>query len=162
MNSVPGVADVGVFKVGGQPSILIAIDRQRAARYGVLSGDINAVIQAAVGGAAVTQVIQGDRRFDLTVRYPAGSRESVDAIRGILVPTADGSRVPLGQVADVNIHEGSFMIYREGGRRYIPIKFSVRGRDLATTITDSTSEAQSTDQAAYRDMSTPGRVSLTR
>ena len=136
MNSVPGVADVGVFKVGGQPSILIAIDRQRAARYGVLSGDVNAVIQAAVGGAAVTQVIQGDRRFDLTVRYPAGSRESVDAIRGILVVTADGSRIPLGQVADVNIREGSFMIYREGGRRYIPIKFSVRGRDLATTITD--------------------------
>ncbi|WP_213803587.1 CusA/CzcA family heavy metal efflux RND transporter [Granulicella sp. dw_53] len=136
MTSVPGVADVGVFKVGGQPSLVIQIDRQRAARYGILSGDINAVIQAAVGGAPISQVVQGDRRFDLTVRYPDANRHSADAIRGILVPTADGSRVPLGQIADVSIREGSFMIYREGGRRYIPIKFSVRGRDLATTINE--------------------------
>ena len=136
MKTVPGVADVGVFKVGGQPSILIQIDRERAARYGILSGDINAVIQAAVGGAPVSQVIQGDRRFDLTVRYPEANRGTPDAIRSILVPTADGSRVPLSSIADVSIRNGSFMIYREGGRRYIPIKFSVRGRDLATTISE--------------------------
>ena len=136
MRSVPGVADVGVFKVGGQPSLIIQIDRAKAARYGILSGDINAVVQAAVGGAAVSQVIQGDRRFDLTVRYPDANRASPDAIRAILVPTADGSRIPLGQVADVSIRNGSFMIYREDGRRYIPIKFSVRGRDLATTINE--------------------------
>lgn len=136
MKSVPGVADVGVFKVGGQPSLVIQIDRAKAARYGVLSGDINAAVQAAVGGAAISQVIQGDRRFDLTVRYPEANRSSPDAIRSILVPTADGGSIPLGQVADIGIHEGSFMIYREGGRRYIPIKFSVRGRDLATTINE--------------------------
>ncbi|GAC1357809.1 MAG: CusA/CzcA family heavy metal efflux RND transporter [Acidobacteriaceae bacterium] len=136
MRSVPGVADVGVFKVGGQPSLLIQMDRSRAARYGILSGDINAVIQAAVGGAPVTQVIQGDRRFDLTVRYPDANRSSPDAVKGILVPTADGGRVPLGQIAEVSIRNGSFMIYREDGRRYIPIKFSVRGRDLATTINE--------------------------
>lgn len=136
MTTVPGVADTGVFKVGGQPSLIIQIDRERAARYGILAGDVNAVIQAAVGGAPVTQVIQGDRRFDLTVRYPNANRGNPDAIRSILVPTADGSRIPLGQIADVSIREGSFMIYREDGRRYIPIKFSVRGRDLATTIND--------------------------
>ncbi|HMF63848.1 MAG TPA: CusA/CzcA family heavy metal efflux RND transporter [Edaphobacter sp.] len=136
MKSVPGVADVGVFKVGGQPSLIIQIDRGKAARYGILAADINAAVQAAIGGAPVTQVIQGDRRFDLTVRYPEANRSSPDAIRAILVPTADGSRIPLGQVAEVAIREGSFMIYREGGRRYIPIKFSVRGRDLATTITE--------------------------
>jgi heavy metal efflux system protein len=136
MESVPGVADVGVFKVGGQPSLIIRIDRARAARYGIMSGDINAAIQAAVGGAPISQVIQGDRRFDLTVRYPEANRSTPEAIRAILLPTADGSRVPLGQVADVSIREGSFMIYREGGRRYIPIKFSVRGRDLATTISE--------------------------
>jgi len=136
MNSVPGVADVGVFKVGGQPSLIIRIDRARAARYGIMAGDINAAVQAAVGGAAISQVIQGDRRFDLTVRFPEANRSSPEAIRAILLPTADGSRVPLGQVADVSIREGSFMIYREGGRRYIPIKFSVRGRDLATTISE--------------------------
>jgi cobalt-zinc-cadmium resistance protein CzcA len=136
MKSVPGVADVGVFKVGGQPSLIIRIDRARAARYGIMAGDINAAIQASVGGAPISQVIQGDRRFDLTVRYPETNRSTPEAIRAILLPTADGSRVPLGQVADVSIREGSFMIYREGGRRYIPIKFSVRGRDLATTISE--------------------------
>ncbi len=136
MKSVQGVADVGVFKVGGQPSLIIRIDRARAARYGIMAGDINAAIQAAVGGSPVSQVIQGDRRFDLTVRYPETNRSTPEAIRAILLPTADGSRVPLGQVADVSIREGSFMIYREGGRRYIPIKFSVRGRDLATTISE--------------------------
>jgi len=136
MKSVPGVADVGVFKVGGQPSLVIQIDRPKAARYGILSADINAAVQAAIGGAPISQVIQGDRRFDLTIRYPAADRSSPDAIRSILIPTADGGRIPLGQVADIAIREGSFMIYREGGRRYIPIKFSVRGRDLSTTISD--------------------------
>jgi len=136
MKSVPGVADVGVFKVGGQPSLIIQIDRAKAARFGILAGDINAAVQAAIGGAPVSQVIQGDRRFDLTVRYPEANRSSPDAIRAILIPTADGSRIPLGQVANVAIREGSFMIYREDGRRYIPIKFSVRGRDLSTTITE--------------------------
>jgi cobalt-zinc-cadmium resistance protein CzcA len=136
METVPGVADVGVFKVGGQPSLVIQIDRARAARYGILSGDINAIVQAAVGGAPISQVIQGDRRFDLTVRYPEANRSTPEAIRAILVPTPGGSSIPLGQIADVSIREGSFQIFREGGRRYIPIKFSVRGRDLATTITD--------------------------
>ena len=136
MVSVRGVADVGVFKVAGQPSLIIRINRASAARYGILAGDINAAIQAAVGGAPVSQVIQGDRRFDLTLRYPENDRNSPDAIRRISIPTAEGSHVPLGQVADVEIREGSFMIYRENGRRYIPIKFSVRGRDLASTISD--------------------------
>ena len=116
MGKVPGVADIGVFKVGGQPSLMSQIDREKAARYGILSGDINAVIQAAVGGAAVSQIIQGDRRFDLTVRYPDANRGTPDSIRNILVPTADGARIPLGQIAEVGIKEGSFMIYREDGR----------------------------------------------
>jgi cobalt-zinc-cadmium resistance protein CzcA len=136
MTTVPGVADIGVFKVGGQPSLIIQIDRAKAARFGILSNDVNAAVQAAVGGAAVTQVIQGDRRFDLTVRYPESSRANADTIRNILIPATDGSLIPLGQVADISIREGSFMIYREDGRRYIPIKFSVRGRDLATTTTE--------------------------
>ena len=136
ITTIPGVADVGVFKVGGQPSLIIQIDRAKAARYGILSNDVNAAIQAAIGGAPISQVIQGDRRFDLTVRYPETSRSNPDAVRNILIPAADGSLVPLGQVADISIREGSFMIYREDGRRYIPIKFSVRGRDLATTTTE--------------------------
>jgi heavy metal efflux system protein len=136
MQSVKGVADVGVFRVGGQPSLLIRIDRAKAARYGLAAADINATIQAAVGGAALTQVIEGDRRFDLTVRFPERFRNGPEAIRSILLPTPDGSRLPIGQIADVETRDGAFMIYRENGRRYIPIKFSVRGRDLATTIQD--------------------------
>jgi cobalt-zinc-cadmium resistance protein CzcA len=136
MQSVRGVADVGVFRVGGQPSLLIRIDRAKAARYGLAAADVNATIQAAVGGAAVTQVIEGDRRFDLTVRFPERYRNGTDAIQSILLPTPDGGRVPIAQIADVETRDGAFMIYRENGRRYIPIKFSVRGRDLATTIQD--------------------------
>jgi heavy metal efflux system protein len=136
MQSVRGVADVGIFRIGGQPSLLIRIDRAKAARYGLAAADVNATIQAAVGGAAVTQIIEGDRRFDLTVRFPERYRNGPDAIRGILLPTPDGGRVPIGQIADVETRDGAFMIYRENGRRYIPIKFSVRGRDLATTIQD--------------------------
>jgi heavy metal efflux system protein len=136
MQSVRGVADVGVFRIDGQPSLLIRIDRAKAARYGLAAADVNATIQAAVGGAAVTQIIEGDRRFDLTVRFPERFRNGPEAIQGILLSTPDGSRIPIGQIADVETRDGAFMVYRENGRRYIPIKFSVRGRDLATTIQD--------------------------
>jgi cobalt-zinc-cadmium resistance protein CzcA len=101
-----------------------------------MPGDVNAVVQTAVGGSPVTQVLEGDRRFDLTVRFKPELRQSPEAIRALLLTTPDGSRVPLGQVADVGFREGAFMIYRESGRRYIPVKFSVRGRDLATTMKD--------------------------
>ena len=133
MGGVKGVADAGIFKVNGQPSLVVAVNRDRASRYGIAPADINAAVQAAVGGAAISQMIEGDRRFDITVRYPEQSRSGPDAIGSILLPTSDGGHIPLSQVADIGIREGSFMIYREGGRRYIPIKFSVRGRDLADT-----------------------------
>jgi heavy metal efflux system protein len=136
MEQVRGVADAGVFKVNGQPSMVINVNRQRAARFGIAPADVNAAIQAAVGGAPISQMVEGDRRFDITLRYPQANRSNPEAVGRILLPTPDGGRVPLSQVADVAIHEGSFMIYREGSRRYIPIKFSVRGRDLAATIED--------------------------
>ncbi|HWF67937.1 MAG TPA: CusA/CzcA family heavy metal efflux RND transporter [Acidobacteriaceae bacterium] len=136
MQSVPGVQDAGIFKVGGQPNLIIEIDRAKAARYGIAAQDINAAIQAAVGGAPITQVIQEDRRFDLVVRFPLADRDNPGVIRNIMLPTPDGSLVPLGEVADVSIRDGAFAIYREGGRRYVPIKFSVRGRDLQSTICD--------------------------
>ena len=136
MQGVRGVADSGVFKVNGQPSMVIDVNREKAARYGIAPADVNAAIQAAVGGAPITQMVEGDRRFDITLRYPEEDRSSPDAIGRILLPKPDGGSIPLSQVADVAVREGSFMIYREGGRRYIPIKFSVRGRDLAATIVD--------------------------
>jgi len=136
MSKVPGVADVGVFDVTGQPSLMVSIDRTKAARFGIQPQDINNAVQAAVGGAAVTQIIDNDRRFDFAVRYSPEFRSTPDAIGRILLPTPDGNQVPLNMVADVSIRNGAFMIYHEGGRRYIPIKFSVRGRDLASTIQD--------------------------
>jgi cobalt-zinc-cadmium resistance protein CzcA len=134
MNIVQGVTDVGVFRVNGQPNLVVSIDRSRAARYGIMPGDVNAVVQTAIGGSPVTQIIQGDRRFDLVVRYKPEYRQTPQAIRALLLTTPDGSRVPLAQLADVGLQEGAFMIYRENDRRYIPVKFSVRGRDLATTM----------------------------
>jgi cobalt-zinc-cadmium resistance protein CzcA len=136
MQKVPGIADVGVFDVTGQPSLLVSIDRTKASRYGLQPQDINNVVQAAVGGAAVTQIIDNDRRFDFSVRYSPQFRSTPDEISRILVPTPDGNQVQLGAVANVTIRNGAFMIYHEGGRRYIPIKFSVRGRDLASAILD--------------------------
>ncbi len=134
MAETKGVEDIGVFKVNGQPNLVISIDRTRASRYGIMPADVNAVVQTAVGGSPVTQVLEGDRRFDLTVRFKPELRQSPEAIKALLLSTPDGNRVPLGQVADVGYREGAFMIYRENGRRYIPVKFSVRGRDLATTM----------------------------
>ncbi|HKD13455.1 MAG TPA: efflux RND transporter permease subunit, partial [Candidatus Angelobacter sp.] len=134
MSKVAGVEDIGVFKLNGQPNLLIAVDRSRAARYAVQPADINAVVQSAIGGSPITQVIEGDRRFDLTARFKSELRQSPEAIRSLLVTSGDGTRVPLGQVADVRFQEGAFMIYRENDRRYVPVKFSVRGRDLATTM----------------------------
>lgn len=136
MKSVPGVQDAGIFKVGGQPNLIVEIDRVKAARYGLAAQDINNVVQAAVGGSPITQVILGDRRFDLVVRFPLADRDNLQVIRNIMLPTPDGNLVPLGEVADVSLRDGAFTIYREGGRRYVPIKFSVRGRDLQSTIRD--------------------------
>jgi cobalt-zinc-cadmium resistance protein CzcA len=134
MSSVKGIDDLGVFHVNGQPNLLISIDRDAAARYGLAAADLNAAVQAAIGGSAVTQVLQGDRRFDFVVRYQPAYRSDPEAIRNVLIATPDGGKVPLGEVAGIAVRNGAFMIYRENDRRYIPIKFSVRGRDLSSTM----------------------------
>jgi cobalt-zinc-cadmium resistance protein CzcA len=136
MARVPGIEDLGVLQETGQPELLISIDRAASARYGLMAADVNAAVQAAIGGLAATQILQGDRRFDFVIRYRPEARANPDAIRNILLSTPDGGRVPLGQIAQIALHQGAFMIYRENGQRYIPIKFSVRGRDLAGTMTD--------------------------
>jgi cobalt-zinc-cadmium resistance protein CzcA len=134
MATVPGVADLAVFKETGQPNLIISVDRAMAGRYGLMAGDVNAAVESAIGGAAVTQILEGDRRFDLVVRYKAAFRQNPETMKNILLATPDGNRVPLGEVANIGFREGAFMVYRENGRRYIPIKFSVRGRDLAGAI----------------------------
>ncbi|MDP3595819.1 MAG: efflux RND transporter permease subunit, partial [Nitrospirota bacterium] len=123
MQKVRGVKDLGIFRLVGQPNLLIQVDREASARYGLQVSDVNAVVQAAVGGQAVTQVYEGERLFDLVVRFLPEFRQDVAAIGNILVSTPNGARVPLKQVASITTQTGAFIIYRENNERYIPIKF---------------------------------------
>jgi cobalt-zinc-cadmium resistance protein CzcA len=134
---VPGIADPGVFHEAGQPNLLIKVDRDRCARYGLQAGDVNSIVQAAVGGQAVTQILEGDRQFDLRVRLAPEYRNHIEAIRRIPVPTPSGVIVMLNDVADIGLSSGASYIYRENARRYIPIKFSVRGRDLGSAVSEA-------------------------
>ncbi len=137
MGQVRGITDLGMFRSLGQPNVRITPDRIRCGRYGLNVGDVEAVVQAAIGGQAVTQVYEGEKHFDLTVRWAEAYRKDLQAIRGILVPTPEGAQVPLGQIAEIVEEEGPSLVYREDNRRYSPVKFSVRGRDLASTIEDA-------------------------
>ena len=137
MKDIRGVADLGIFRSLGQPAIRITPSRMAAGRYGLNTGDVAAVIQAAIGGLAITQVYEGEKHFDLTVRWAEAYRRDLRAIRAILVATPDGAQVPLGQLADVVEENSPSVIFREGLRRYVPVKFSVRGRDLASTIAEA-------------------------
>jgi cobalt-zinc-cadmium resistance protein CzcA len=141
MNKVRGVADLGIFPVLGQPNLNIRIDRARAARYGLNSGDINAVIRAALGGASATTVLEGERQFDVAVRYPLEYRDSIDKVRNIRVAyqTNSGSNgyIPLGELASITLDTGAAWIYHESNQRFIPVKFSVRGRDLGSTVAEA-------------------------
>jgi cobalt-zinc-cadmium resistance protein CzcA len=134
MNQVPGIVDTAVYRSLGQPNLLITPNRASCARYGLNVGDVNAVVQAAIGGQAVTQVLEGDRRFDLVVRWQKPYRTSRDAIGGIRVPTPNSGSVPLGQIADIKIAEGASFIYREGLERFVPVRFAVRGRSLKQAV----------------------------
>jgi len=137
LGAVPGVRDLGLVRSSGQPSIKIVPDRQACSRYGLNTGNVETVIQAAIGGKAATQVFEGDRRFDLTVRWLAPYRESVEAIKELMIFTPEGTPVPLGQIAHVTIEDSPAVIFREDGTRYTPIKFSVRGRDLESTVAEA-------------------------
>jgi heavy metal efflux system protein len=141
MSGVRGVADLGIFPVLGQPNLNIKVDREKAARYGLNSGDVNSVIQAAMGGAVATEVLEGDRQFDLVVRYTPGYRDSIDKIGNIKVAYANSSGVnayiPLSELATISLHTGAAWIYHESVQRFIPVKFSVRGRDLGSTVAEA-------------------------
>jgi cobalt-zinc-cadmium resistance protein CzcA len=144
MASVPGITDLGVFSSLGQPTVRIDIDRARAARYGLAPGDINTTVQAAIGGQAAGNLYEdgSDRNFPIMVRLAPEYRKSLDAIRHIVVgaPNPNGNGVvpvPLSDVATIRLTSGASFIYREGQERYIPIKFSVRGRDLGTTVLEA-------------------------
>ncbi|HEY6420392.1 MAG TPA: CusA/CzcA family heavy metal efflux RND transporter [Candidatus Binataceae bacterium] len=137
MDRVPGMVDTAVFRSLGQPNLLIEPDRAACARYGLNVGDVDAVVQAAIGGQPATQVLEGDRRFNLVVRWKPEYRQSLDAIRHIRVTVPSGGYVPLEQVANIKTSEGASTIYREDLERYVPIKFAVRGRDLQSAVIDA-------------------------
>ena len=141
MSKVQGVADLGIFHLVGQPNLNIKIDREKAARYGLNTGDINTVVQAAMGGTNATTVLEADRQFAVAVRLDPQYRTSIDAIRGVKAayqtPSGFNAYVPLSELADITLDTGASFIYRERSQRYIPIKFSVRGRDLGSTVTEA-------------------------
>jgi heavy metal efflux system protein len=141
MNQVRGIADLGIFPVLGQPNLNIKVDRAKAARYGLNSGDVNSVVQAAMGGAVATSVLEGDRQFDLVVRYTPDYRDSIEKIRAIKVgyQTSSGATayIPLSELAAITLNTGAAWVYHESVQRFIPVKFSVRGRDLGGTVEEA-------------------------
>jgi cobalt-zinc-cadmium resistance protein CzcA len=137
ISKIPGIVDTAVYRSLGQPNLLITPDRRACARYGLNVGDVNAVVQAAIGGQTVTQVLEGERSFNLIVRWQPKYRESLEAIRHIRIALPAGGYIPLEQVADIRTGEGASFIYREGLRRYVPVRFGVRGRDMASAIEEA-------------------------
>jgi cobalt-zinc-cadmium resistance protein CzcA len=136
LSKVPGFANLTVVRELGQPSLLIDVDRDKIARYGINVADVEAVIEAAVGGQAVTQVIQGEKLFDLVVRMQPQFRSSANEIGNLLVGTPDGQQIPLSQLANITQGNGASFIYRENNSRYIGVQYSIEGRDLARAVQD--------------------------
>ena len=134
---VPGITDITVVRELGQPSLTIEPDRAKIARYGLNVVDINTLIETAVGGTPATQVIQGERSFDLVVRLQEPFRANMDAIKNLLIATPDGQHLPLSQFATITVTKGASFIHREGNSRFIGVQFSVEGRDLASAVQDA-------------------------
>jgi heavy metal efflux system protein len=141
MGQVRGITDLGIFHVLGQPNLNIKVDREKAARYGLNTGDINTVIQTALGGAQATTLLEGDRQFNVVVRLPVEYRSTLEAARNIKVgfTTATGANayIPLEELATITLDTGASYVYHESGERYIPVKFSVRDRDLSGAVAEA-------------------------
>jgi len=140
---VPGVADPGAFNLLGQPNLVIQVDRAKAARYGITVNDMNTVVQAAIGGQEVTRIYEGEMNFPLTVRLAQQYRDNIDAIRSVPValpnsdPKSPTAYIALGDLAEVRLETGAAYIYRQNTERFVPIKYSVRGRDLGSTVAEA-------------------------
>jgi cobalt-zinc-cadmium resistance protein CzcA len=137
MRHVNGIEDLGVFRVLGQPNLQISVDRVQAARHQINVADIQDAVQTAVGGTAFTQVLQGEARYDLVMRYLPQYRDTKEAIENIRLLSPSGERVSLGQLSKIKEEDGGSEIYREGNQRYIAIKYSVRGRDLGGAVEEA-------------------------
>jgi cobalt-zinc-cadmium resistance protein CzcA len=137
MRTVSGIQDLGLFRVIGQPNLTVALDRQKAARYQVNVADVQDAIQTAVGGNALTQVLQGEQRYDLVMRYLPQYRDRKEAIENIRLLAPSNERVSLAQLTNIRMADGASEIYREANQRYVAIKYSVRGRDLGSAVQEA-------------------------
>ena len=154
MQQVRGITDLGIFHVLGQPNLNIKVDREKAARYGLNTGDVNTVIQAAMGGTVATTLLEGDRQFNVAVRLPPEYRDSLKSVRNIKVgvsnPAAANAYIPLTELADISLDTGASYIYHEATQRFIPVKFSVRGRDLGGAVAEAQAADREEREAADR------------
>ena len=137
MSTIKGIQDLGLFRVIGQPNLTFSVDRKAAARFGINVSDIQDAIQTAVGGNAVSQVLKGDARYDLVLRYQKPYRDTKEAIENIRLLAPNGERVSLAQLTTISTTDGAEEIYREAEQRYIPVKYSVRGRDLGSAVEEA-------------------------
>jgi cobalt-zinc-cadmium resistance protein CzcA len=137
MATVPGVVDLDTFQETGEPQIQVKVNRARCARYDLNAQDVEDTVARAIGGQAFTQVLEGEKKFDVVVRLVPEARRDVEEIRDITVATPDGQRIPLAQVADIRLARGAAFIYREANQRFIGIKFGVRGRDIGGTVAEA-------------------------
>ena len=137
LKGVKGIEDLGILRNLGQPELQINLDQGKMAIYGVTAADANAVIEMAIGGKAATQIYEGERKFDLRIRYPEDFRNNEESIGDLRVPTLRGPRVPLREIATIRKIIGPSMIYRDDHQRYGAIKFSIRGRDMGSTIAEA-------------------------
>jgi heavy metal efflux system protein len=141
MTQVRGIADLGIFHIQGQPNLNVKVNREKAARYGLNTGDVNTVIQAALGGVVATTLLEGDRSWNVQVRLPPEYRASLESVGNVKVgfTTASGTNayIPLRELADISLDTGASFIYHESRQRYIPIKFSVRDRDLGSAVAEA-------------------------
>ena len=142
MSTVRGVADLGIFRIVGQPNLTLHVNRKAAARWGISVADVQDALQTAVGANAVTQVQQGEARFDVTLRYQQQYRSTREAIENVRMLSSSGERVALQQLTDATIDDGAEQINREEGQRYIAIKYSAQGRDLGSTVEEAISKVE--------------------
>jgi heavy metal efflux system protein len=137
MARIPGVKDLGLFRELGQPNLNFSIDRRQAARFGINVADVQDAIETAVGGKAVSQVLQGEARYDVVVRYQESYRKTPEAIANIRLLSPSGERVSLAQLTKVDVRDGAYDIYREKNTRYVAVRFNVRDRDLGSTVEEA-------------------------
>ncbi len=137
LSKVQGVEDLGVLRNLGQPEFRIELDQQKMALYGITTTDAQSVIEMALGGKAATQLYEGERKFDIRIRYQKSFRDTKEKVQDLMIPTQDGAKIPISEISNIKTLTGPAFVYRDNNYRYIPVKFSIRGRDLGSTIKEA-------------------------